>query len=107
MTGREVNAGSASAQLAPALLERAVLLQAMHDAIQRCGVDAELGAGFADGDARPRFDHLEQLVAAPVLPPAPHAAVGRRAGTSRAAAGAPAGARWGVSRRGRGDAESL
>src|SRR4029079_10523697 len=51
-------------QLAPALLQRAVLLEAVDDPVQRRGVDAELGASLAHGDARPRLDHLHELVAA-------------------------------------------
>src|SRR3954465_4782759 len=68
---------SAGAQLAPVLLELAVLLQPVHDAIQRRRIDAELRADLTDSDPGARFDHREQLLAAAVLAPAPAAPAAR------------------------------
>src|SRR6185437_7600279 len=57
---------SARDELAAALPQRAVLLEPVHDPVQRGWIHAELAADLAHGNTRARFDHLEQLVAAAV-----------------------------------------
>src|SRR3954449_7019875 len=91
-------------QLRPALLQRAVRLEPVHDPVQRRRVDAELAADLAHGDAGARFDHLEELVAATIA--APSGAGVARGGRSRTPA-PPARRRRGVSRGRRSDAEAL
>src|SRR4051812_30187506 len=100
------DARSARQQLAAALLKRAVLLQAVHDPVERRGVDAQLAAHFADGDPGARFDHREQLVTTAVAATGARSGGVRRSGRARTAACAAPRCRR-VTRGGRRNAQAL